>query len=60
MNGQKKEVKEVETMLASRNLTETEELFAFLFTLNPDEKQRFLSFIRGAKFAKEIAQNTAM
>lgn len=52
--------KETEILLASKNMTETEELFAFLFTLNPDEKQSFLSFIRGVKFAKEIAQNTAM
>lgn len=60
MQEPKTETKEMETMLASRNMTETEELFAFLFTLNPDEKQSFLSFIRGAKFAKEIAHNTAM
>lgn len=55
---EKRLVNEIETIVANKNRTDTEEIIEFVLQLNPDEKKIFLSFVRGAGFVKGIIQNS--
>lgn len=44
-----------ETLLKTENQQSAEKVLEFLNELNPEEKQKFMSFIQGVRFAKSSA-----
>lgn len=46
---------EVETLLRKENRQEAEEIVAFLEEMTPAERKEFLTFTRGARFARGLA-----
>jgi len=56
-----KETKNMETMLSKDFNTETEEIAQFIEDLDQNGREKFLEFIRGARFALSLqAEKQAM
>ena len=51
--------KDTETMIAATCKPEAEEIMAFINELDKNGKERFLEFIRGAKFALNLISQKA-